>query len=74
MSIGMDALLPRDDPAPFFFVMVGVTSRHLLACRGILDGVLEPFFLEVFLVILCFCSVSELLQGLLRESNKCECF
>ena len=46
------------------FVMVGVTSRHLLVYWTGLS-LLEP---EVFLVILCFCSVSELLQGL-RESS-----
>ncbi len=50
----MAALLPRDDPAPFFFGRMGVTSRHLLAAEVYwgLSLVEEPFFFEFFFVIL----------------------
>ena len=55
MSMGMEALLPRDDPAPFCFEMVGVTSIHLLAAEVYWTGLALPFFLLFFcLVILCF--------------------
>ncbi len=73
MSIGMDALLPRDDPAPFFLVMVGVTSRHLLAAEVYWTGLslLEPFFFAS-----SYCAFAPCLSCLRERElrNKCDCF